>query len=298
MPANRPSTATHIVRFGSFEADLRCGEVRKRGIKLPLREQSFQVLAALLTHPGQLVTRDELRQQLWPDDVHVDFDKSLNTVIGRLRAVLGDSADHPRLIETLPRRGYRFIAKVSTLPAPAESRTGRARLVVLPFLNSSPDPEEEYFSDAITDEVITALAALAPDRLGVIARTTAMRYKATPKDVAQIGRDLNVDYVVEAAVRPHDERATVTVQLIRVTDQTHLLARRYEAGLQDVFDLRHIIAEAVADQIGVGSRAAASRRPRKPTQDVGSRTGWVTEERVDRVHGHAELLHRVCRVSR
>ena len=171
-------------------------------------------------------------------------------------------------------------------------------MVVLPFLNSSPDAEEEYFSDAITDEVITALAALAPDRLGVIARTTAMRYKATPKDVAQIGRDLNVDYVVEAAVRPHDERATVTVQLIRVTDQTHLLARRYEAGLQDVSDLRHIIAEAVADQIGVGSRAAASRRPRKPTQDVGSRTGWVTEERVDRVHGHAELLHRVCRVSR
>jgi len=257
-----------IVRFDAYEVDLAGGQILKRGKRLVLREQAFRVLAALLERPGEVVTREELHHRLWPGQVFVDFDNVLNTAVAKLREVLGDSANHGRFIETVPKHGYRFIAKVSTLPAPAESETGRARLVVLPFLNSNPDPEEEYFSDAITEEVITALAALAPDRLGVIARTTAMRYKATAKDVAQIGRDLNVDYVVEGTVRPHDGRATVTVQLIRVTDQTHLLARRYEAGLQDVFDLRHIIAEAVADQIGVGSRSAASRRPRKPTQDV------------------------------
>ncbi len=258
----------NILRFDCFEVDLEQRRLRKRGVKLALREQCFQVLASLLEHPGSVITREQLHRTLWPDDVFVDFENILNTAIARLRVVLGDSVDHPRFIETVPKHGYRFIAKVSTLPAPAGSETGRARVVVLPFLNSSPDPEQEYFSDAITDEVITALAALAPDRLGVIARTTAMRYKATPKDVAQIGRELNVDYVVEGAVRPRDERATVTVQLIRVTDQTHLFARRYEAGLQDVFDLRHSIAEAVADQIGIGSRAAGSRRPRRPTQDV------------------------------
>src|SRR5512135_176034 len=257
---------SHIVRFGPFEADLDSGQLRKAGMRIKLRDQSFQVLTALLDRPGEVVTREALRQRLWGSDVIVDFENNLNTAVGQLRQALSDSSERPHFIETLPKRGYRFIAKVP-LPAPAESETGRARLVVLPFLNTSPDPEEEYFSDAITEEVITALAALATDRLGVIARTTAMRYKATPKDVAQIGRDLDVDYVVEGTVRPHDGRATVTVQLIRVTDQTHLLARRYEAGLQDVFDLRHTIAEAVADQIGVGSRAAASRRPRKPTQD-------------------------------
>src|ERR1700740_492957 len=99
-------------RFGAFEVDLRSGEVHKHGIRLKIQDQPFQVLALLLEHPGEVVTREELHQKLWPADNFVDFDNGLNTAIKKLRDVLGDSAEEPRYIETLPRRGYRFIAEV------------------------------------------------------------------------------------------------------------------------------------------------------------------------------------------
>src|SRR5438105_15788582 len=103
-----------ILHFGVFEADLRSGELRKKGVRLKLQEQPFQVLKALLERPGEVVTREELRSQNWPADTFVDFDNSLNTAINKLREALGDSADSPRFIETLPRRGYRFIPPVSS----------------------------------------------------------------------------------------------------------------------------------------------------------------------------------------
>jgi TolB-like protein/DNA-binding winged helix-turn-helix (wHTH) protein len=121
-----------IVQFGTFEADLRSGELRKQGKRIKIQEQPFHVLTVLLRHPGEVVTREELRNQNWPPDTFVDFDNSLNTAINKLRDALGDSADSPRFIETLPRRGYRFIAPVlgdqqSELPVPAEEskRVGR-----------------------------------------------------------------------------------------------------------------------------------------------------------------------------
>src|ERR671912_2664309 len=100
------------VRFGVFELDLNTGELRKAGARINLPEQPFQVLEALLDRPGELVTREELRQRLWPADTFVDFEHGLNAVINRLRDTLGDSADTPRFIETVPRRGYRFIGSI------------------------------------------------------------------------------------------------------------------------------------------------------------------------------------------
>ncbi|MGC2265260.1 MAG: winged helix-turn-helix domain-containing protein, partial [Candidatus Acidiferrales bacterium] len=111
-------------RFGAFEADLRAGELRKHGIRLKLQDQPFQILELLLEHPGDVVTREEIRQKLWPADTFVDFDTSLNSAIMKLRNVLGDSADDPRYIETVPRHGYRFIALVengASAPVAAES---------------------------------------------------------------------------------------------------------------------------------------------------------------------------------
>jgi eukaryotic-like serine/threonine-protein kinase len=108
-----------LVRFGVFELDLRSGELRKSGARLSLQQQPLQVLAVLLEHPGELVTREELRKRLWPDDTFVDFEHGLNAAVKRLRDTLGDSADLPRYIETMPRRGYRFIAPVSPPDAPA-----------------------------------------------------------------------------------------------------------------------------------------------------------------------------------
>src|SRR5215467_10271450 len=106
------SSPAERVRFGAFEVDLEAGEVRKHGLKIKLQDQPFQILALLLERPGHLVTRDEIRQQLWAADTFVDFDVGLNTAIKRLRDALSDSADSPRYIETLPRKGYRWIASV------------------------------------------------------------------------------------------------------------------------------------------------------------------------------------------
>jgi TolB-like protein/DNA-binding winged helix-turn-helix (wHTH) protein/Flp pilus assembly protein TadD len=121
MPTQAP--VARMLRFDSFELDLRAGELRKRGVRLRLQGQPLQVLATLLSHPGDLVTREELRAQIWPVDTFVDFDHSLHNAIARLREVLGDSAETPRYIETLPRRGYRFIAPVEGLPTAALERS-------------------------------------------------------------------------------------------------------------------------------------------------------------------------------
>src|SRR6267154_260406 len=115
-----------ILRFGLFEVDVRAGELRKQGVRIKVQEQPFHVLTVLLQRPGEVVTREELRNQNWPPDTFVDFDNSLNTAINKLREALGDSADNPRFIETLPRRGYRFLASVSS-DKPEKTPSPRAR---------------------------------------------------------------------------------------------------------------------------------------------------------------------------
>ncbi len=266
-----------VLRFDRYEVDLAAGQLHKRGVRISLREKSFLVLASLLEHPGQVVTREELRRRLWPEDVFVDFDSNLNTAIARLREALGDSADHPRFIETLPRHGYRFIANVFEAPrAPEPGAAPRVRVVVLPFVNLSGDPAQEYFSDAMTDEIITELAGLAPEQLAVIARTTAMHYKGSHKDVARIGRELGVDYVVEGSVRRADNRVGINAQLIRAKDQTHVWAQRCDAELSDIFKMQGCVAQAIAAQVGITrfaaqvpvGDAASGRATRKPTEDL------------------------------
>jgi DNA-binding winged helix-turn-helix (wHTH) protein len=117
----QPPTQTRRVRFGPFEADLRSCELRKNGLKVKLQNQPFQVLAMLIGRPGEMISRQEFRQKLWPADIFVDFDISLNTAIKKLRDALSDSSDEPRYIETLPRRGYRLIVPVEN----AEARQGK-----------------------------------------------------------------------------------------------------------------------------------------------------------------------------
>ena len=246
-----PDARSRVIRFGEHEADLRSGELRKRGTRIRLPGQSFEVLALLLEHPGELVTREELRARLWPADVFVDFENNLNTAVGRLREALGDSAEKPRFIETLPRRGYRFIGRLPEPSAGVPPPTRRIKLAVLPLENLSGDPAQEYFSDGMTEELITQLAGLAPERLGVIARTSAMRYKGARKDVARIGRELGVDYVVEGSVRRAGDGVRISAQLIQVSDQTHLWANSFDGGLGDILKVQREVAQAIARQIEV-----------------------------------------------
>ncbi len=277
-------TAPKVLRFDGYEVDLAAGLLHKGGLRISLREQSFQVLASLLEHPGHVVTREELRRRLWPEDVFVDFDNNLNTAIARLREALGDSADHPRFVETLPKHGYRFLANVfEAARAPEPGLAPRVRLVVLPFVNLSGDPAQEYFSDAMTDEIITELAGLAPGQLAVIARTTTMHYKGSHKDVARIGRELGVDYVVEGGVRRAGDRLQINMQLIQVSDQTHLFARKYDAPLRDIFNMQSRVALDVVDRIGVtpvphdirAGVATGKLVGRKPTEDLAAYNEYI-----------------------
>src|SRR5437867_1575207 len=121
-----------ILRFGVFEVDVRSGELRRQGVRIKLQEQPFHVLTVLLQRPGEVVTREELRSQNWPADTFVDFDNSLNTAINKLREALGDSADNPRFIETLPRRGYRFIAPVTAVDGTARGTAAGVSAVAPP----------------------------------------------------------------------------------------------------------------------------------------------------------------------
>ena len=298
----------HVVRFGTFEADFRAAELRKNGMKVRLQEQPFRILQLLLERPGEIVTRDELRQHLWPADVFVDFDPSLNNAVKKLRTALGDPAENPRFVETVARQGYRFIAPVerpaaaSTAiplvpPVPprrmtkagwtwiaavalsavglmayvATQRSGpgirpasdRVALAVLPFDNLSGDPSQEYFSEGLTEEMITQLSTVNPRGLAVLARTSAMRYKHTQKGVDEIGRELNVAFLVEGSVRRENERVRISAQLIRVSDQTHVWARTYERDLREILALQREVARDIATEVNVTvSPAAAS--PRRP----------------------------------
>lgn len=264
QPAARTSG---ILRFDIFELDLRAGELYKSGRKAKLQEQPFRILAILLERPGQVITREELQERLWPADTFVDFEHSLNKAIQKLRKALGDEADKPRFIETLPRRGYRFVGSVSeNLPgATGQPGTGKIMLVVLPFDNLSGDPEQEYFSDGLTDEMINQLARVHPERLGIIARTSAMKYKRANKGVDQIGRELGVNYILEGGVRRAGERLRITAQLIQVSDQTHLWAESYERDLSDALALQSEVALAIASEIKI------KLTPRQQTRLVNTR---------------------------
>lgn len=269
-----------VVRFDSFEVDLSVGQIRKHGLRIRLRDQPFQVLASLIEKPGEVITREELRQRLWRDAVFVDFDNGLNIAIARLRAALGDSAEHPHFIETLPKRGYRFVGDIlDRNPSPPSSR--KPRLLVLPFTNLSGDAGQEFFADAMTDEVITALVTLVPRELSVLARTTAMHYKGRQQDLERMARDLNLDYLVEGSLHHCGEPVVVNVQLIDTRRQDHLFAHRYNVPARELFELECTIARDIAAHLcepairsELEDQSRLSHR-RKPTENLAAYNAYI-----------------------
>jgi TolB-like protein len=255
------SSGRQVVRFGAYEADLRAGELRKNGLRIRLSEQPFQVLTILLEHPGEVVAREELQKRLWPDGTFVDFEQGLNAAVKRLREVLDDSADTPHLIETVPRRGYRFMGSLG-------SSSGRIQsLAVLPLENLSGDPEQEYFAEGLTEALINTVAKIGA--LRVTSRTSVMRYRKTDKNVPQIARELNVDAIVEGTVLRSGDRVRISVQLIDAHADTHLWAEGYDRDLRDVLALQSEVARAIAREIRVKLTAVdqarfADARPVEP----------------------------------
>lgn len=257
---NELAIRSQAVRFGTFEVDLESRELRKHGLRMRLEEKPFQILELLLERPGQVISRRVLREKLWPD-THVGYEHNLNTAINKLRDLLGDSAQSPRFIETLPRLGYRFIAPV-VKPGRGGSPVGKKMLAVLPLQDLGDNSDEEYFADGLTEEMISHLGQLAPKRLGVIARTSAIQYKATKKSVGQIARELNVGYVLEGSVRREGQRVRITAQLIEAQDQAHLWSASYDRNLDDVLEMQADVARQV------GKALACELLPEDPEKSL------------------------------
>ncbi len=275
-----------LVRFETFEVDFRAGDLRKAGVRLKLPGQPFQVLAILLEYPGEVVTREELQKRLWPD-TFVDVDHNLNTAINKIREVLGDSAENPRFVETLPRRGYRFIGPLTTLPDPlpatpsshlrryvaagaafllllalsgaaflkwrlarraADPGTIRS-LAVLPLANLSADPSQQYLVDGMTEELTSEISQL--HSLRVISRTSTMQYRDTHKEAPQIAKELHADGLIEGSILRVNDRVRITATLIHGPSDTHLWSKRYERDLRDVIALQHEIASDIAREVRI-----------------------------------------------
>jgi len=270
--------SARVIRFGVFELDASSGELQKQGRKIKLEGQPVQVLLCLLENPGELVTREELHAKLWPADTFVNFEHGLNAAVKRLRQALNDSADNPRFVETLPRRGYRFIAPVQTAgeeePKPRRptlrwwlvgfvfliamgavawairSRPPAIRsLAVLPLENLTGDPSQEYFADGMTNELTTELGRIS--ELRVISRTSSMTYKGSHKSLPEIARELNVEAVIEGSVFRSGNRFRITAQLILASADKHLWAKSYEGDVRDTLAMQSEIARSIAEQIRV-----------------------------------------------
>jgi len=236
-------------RFGLFEVDVHSGELHRQGVKVKLQEQPFQVLVMLLERSGDIVTRDEIQKRLWPDTI-VEFESNLNAAIKRLREALGDSAENPRFVETIPRRGYRFIASTPEVKTTETHReVNDASIAVLPFRDRSAEQDQEYFCDGITEELTDALTKV--ENLRVVSRTSAFQYKNKTEDVRRIGADLNVSALLEGSLRKTEDRLRITARVTTVKDGCHIWSGSYECDVRDVFDIQD---EMTATIIGSLSR--------------------------------------------
>ena len=239
------------LRFGSFELQVRSRELRNGGTRIRLQKQPFEILSMLLERPGTLVTRDELRERLWPRGTYVDFEHSLNAAVKRLRNALGDEADNPRFVETLPRRGYRFIGALTDERDPLQLRRATIRLAVLPFVNLTEGSENRHFADGLTEEMIAQLGQLCGDRIGIISRYSSMVFKEGGQRVREIGEALRANYLLEGSVRREGDRARITARLVETADETHLWVETYEACLTDCLSIQKDGAGRIARSLAI-----------------------------------------------
>lgn len=254
------------LRFGAFELDVRSRQLRDGSMRIRLQEQPFEILCLMLERPGNVVTRDELRQRLWPEGTFVDFEHSLNAAIKRLRAALGDDPAQPKFVETVRRRGYRFIAATQPV-APAETRRGavapRLRLVVLPFRNLSDDSGRKYFSAGLTEELIAQLGPLCTGEVGIIASRSSMVRGDSAQRVRDLGEALLADYVLEGSTRCEGSRVRITACLVDVPTETHQWSGTYERASDDWLsvqaDVAGCVARSLVEELVTDARAVAPR---------------------------------------
>jgi TolB-like protein/Tfp pilus assembly protein PilF len=247
-------------RFADFELDTERLEFWAEGEVRALEPQVFDVLRHLVENAERLVSRDELIEAVW--DGRIVSDATIGARINAVRRALGDSGERQALIKTVPRRGFRFVAPVvqadqapdagSAASPPAEDQstahTDRPSVVVLPFENMSGDPEQEYFSDGITEDIITELSRY-PEFV-VIGRNSSFAYKGRPVDVKAVARELGVHFVLGGSVRRVGNRVRVTVQLVDAATGGRVWAERYDRDLDDIFAVQDEITRMIAGTLG------------------------------------------------
>jgi TolB-like protein/DNA-binding winged helix-turn-helix (wHTH) protein/Tfp pilus assembly protein PilF len=315
-------------QFGAFQLNPAGRELLRGNERLELPPRVFDTLVLLVEEKGKLVEKDRLMGAVWPDTVVEE--NNLSQAIYLLRKTLNDGDNGVRYIETVSKRGYRFVARVQQVENEAESSRGEGSLpdqsgpvhgnsgnnsgnhdssqsliqappksrrliwwiaglvgvvgvllvvqaggwwdrqknqseadpirsvAVLPLQNLSNDPEQEYFADGMTDELITELAQVR--QLKVVSKTSVMQYKGVHRPLTQIGRELGVDAVVEGSILRSGDRVRITAQLIRTATDHHIWAKAYEGDLKNVLSLQALVAEAITDEVKLGLTPAERNR--------------------------------------
>jgi TolB-like protein len=269
--------------FDEFVFDVERRELRRGADIVSIAPKVFDLLDYLICSRERVVSKEELIKSVW--NGRVVSDAALTTRLNVARNAIGDSGDEQRLIKTLPRKGFRFIGPVQEAqrdanraiaghpidpmerPQPALALPDKPSIAVLPFVNLSSDPEQEYFADGLVDDIVTALSHFKA--LFVIARNSSFTYKGRAVDVKQVGRELGVRYVLEGSVRKTANRVRITGQLVDTATGAHLWANRIDGGLGDIFALQDQVTESVVSAIAPAvEKAEIERAKRKPTESL------------------------------
>ncbi|MCK1354207.1 winged helix-turn-helix domain-containing protein [Bradyrhizobium sp. CW7] len=255
-----------LYSFSDFTLDTDRRELRHGAEMISVTPQVFDLLNYLIRNRERVVSKDELIARVW--NGRIVSDAALTTRLNAARSAIGDTGEKQQLIKTLPRKGFRFVGAVQEARRPANDtvraveRTGdtppRLSIVVLPFTNLSGDREQDYFADGVTDSLTTDLSRISGSF--VIARNSAASYKGKAVDVRQVGRELNVRYVLEGSVQCSGSRLRMNVQLIDAESGRHLWAERFEKPVVDLFDMQDEIIARLANTLGAQLIEAEARR--------------------------------------
>jgi DNA-binding winged helix-turn-helix (wHTH) protein len=238
-------TASAVLRFGGFELHTAAGELRHRGDLVKLPPQPFKVLQLLAERSGQIVTRADIREHIWCGDTFVDFEQGLNFCIRQIRAALGDAADHPRFIETLPKRGYRFLMPVTRA---GEAPRRITRLIALPFRMLRPDPDTDFLAFSLPDALTTSLGGL--HSLVVRSSVTASRFPADA-DPKTIGAAADVDVIVSGTLLRAGDQVRVTTQLTDAANGALLWSDTAQASVGDVFRVQDDLTQRIVASLAL-----------------------------------------------
>jgi TolB-like protein/Tfp pilus assembly protein PilF len=236
--------AKTLYEFGPFRLDPRERRLLRDGEEIPLTPKVFDILLTLVQHSGHIMTKDEIMRLVWPDATVEDGNIARN--ISTLRTALGERSRDCRYIETIPWRGYRFVASVKEV---RDQSRGPAfsSIAVLPLVNTDGDPEIEYLADGITENLITSLSQLP--RLKVMSRNSAFRYKGRQTDAQSAGRELNVQAVLMGRVARRDYMLSISVELVNAVDDSQIWGAQYYRKLDDIFSLEVAIAREITERL-------------------------------------------------